>query len=76
MSYLARSGFSQNLNKRVLTVAYFYRFERASRAEVVLALHHIEEDGDGGFSQFRLGDQRDLQNGPDHGGDELHFVLA
>lgn len=42
----------------------------------MLALHHIKEDGDGGFPQLWLRNQRDLKNGPHHGRDELHFVGA
>ncbi len=53
-----------------------YRLKRASGAEVVLTLHHIKEDGDGGFPQLRLGHQSDLQHRPHHGWDELHFVGA
>lgn len=56
--------------------AEFYRLKSARRAEVVLALHHIEEDGNGILPELRLWHQRDLQNGADHGGDELHFVRA
>lgn len=56
--------------------AEFYRLKSARRAEVVLALHHIEEDGNGILPELRLWHQRDLQDGADHGGDKLHFVRA
>lgn len=41
-----------------------------------LALHHIEEDGDGGFAQFRLGKERHFQHGADHFRNELYLVLT
>jgi len=43
---------------------------------VKLALHHVEEDRDGGLAQFRLGQQRHLQEGPHHGRHEVDLVLA
>lgn len=42
----------------------------------MLTLHHIKEDGDGSFPQLRLRHQCDLQHGPHHRWDELHFVRA
>lgn len=41
-----------------------------------LALHHVEEDGDGGFAQLRLGKERHLQHGADHFRNELYLVLT
>lgn len=41
-----------------------------------LALHHVEEDGDGGFTQLRLGKERHFQHGADHFRDELDLVLT
>lgn len=41
-----------------------------------LALHHVEEDGDGGFAQLRLGKERHFQHGADHFRDELDLVLT
>lgn len=40
-----------------------------------LALHHVEEDGDGGFTQLRLRDECHLQDRADHLGNELDLVL-
>lgn len=42
--------------------------------EVELALHHVEEDGDGGLPQLDLRDQRHLQDGAHHLRDELDLV--
>lgn len=42
--------------------------------EVELALHHVEEDGDGGLAQLNLRHQRHLQDGPHHLRDELVLV--
>lgn len=42
--------------------------------EVELALHHVEEDGDGGLSQLDLRDQRHLQDGTHHLWDEFYLV--
>lgn len=45
-------------------------------SEVVLTLHHVKEDGDGGFPKLWLRHQGSLQDGPHHGRDELHLVGA
>lgn len=42
--------------------------------EVELALHHVEEDGDGGFTQLDLRNQRHLQDRTDHLWDEFDLV--
>lgn len=42
--------------------------------EVELALHHVEEDGNGGLPQLDLGDERHLQDGTHHLRDE--FILV
>lgn len=39
-----------------------------------LALHHVEEDGDGGLAQLYLGDQRHFQDGTHHLRDEFDLV--
>lgn len=41
-----------------------------------LALHHVEEDGDGGLAQLDLRDEGHLQNGTHHLGNELDLVGA
>lgn len=48
------------------------RLEAAS--EVKLALHHVKEDGNGGFTQLDLRNQRHLQNRTHHLRDKLDFV--
>lgn len=50
--------------------------EIAVSAEVELTLHHVKENGDGGFPELYFGGQCDLQNGTHHGGDEFDFVGA
>lgn len=42
--------------------------------EVELALHHVEEDGDGGLSQLDLRDKRHLKDGTHHLWDEFDLV--
>lgn len=42
--------------------------------EVELALHHVEEDGDGGLSQLDLRDERHLKDGTHHLWDEFDLV--
>lgn len=44
--------------------------------EPVLAEHHVEEDGDGGFAQLQLRHQRHLQDGTHHARDKLDLALA
>lgn len=48
------------------------RLETAS--EVKLALHHVKEDGNGGFAQLDLRNQRHLQNRTHHLGDKPDLV--
>lgn len=43
-------------------------------AEVELTLHHVKENGDGGFPELNLRGQRDLKNGTHHGRDKFNFV--
>ena len=43
---------------------------------VKLALHHVEENGNCGFAQFRLGQQRHFQELAHHGRHEINLVLA
>lgn len=42
--------------------------------EVRLALHHVEEDGDGGLAQLYLRNQSHLQHGAHHLWDEFNLV--
>lgn len=42
--------------------------------EVELALHHVEEDGDGGLAQLDLRNERHLQDGTHHLWDEFDLV--
>lgn len=48
--------------------------EIAISTEIELTLHHIKENGDGGFPKLYFRGQCDLQNGTHHGGDEFDFV--
>lgn len=48
--------------------------EIAVPAKVELTLHHVKENGDGGFPELDLRGQGDLQNGTHHGGDKFDFV--
>ena len=57
-----------------LRSAVSHLLKRVSRAEVVLALHHVKEDGDGGLPEVWFWHQRGLQDGPHHGWDEFHLV--
>lgn len=43
---------------------------------VEFTLHHVKEDGDGGFPQLRLWDQGHFQDRPHHLWDELDFMLT
>lgn len=45
-------------------------------SEVKLALHHVKEDGNGGFTQLDLRNQRHLQNRTHHLGDKPDLVLT
>lgn len=51
-----------------------YHMEVAVAAQIELTLHHIEENGDGGFSELHFRGQSDFQNGTHHGRDEFDFV--
>lgn len=42
--------------------------------EMELALHHVEEDGDGGLSQLDLGNKRHLQDRTHHLWNEFNLV--
>lgn len=57
---------------RVLTPVNTDRLETAS--EVKLALHHVKEDGNRGFTQLDLRNQRHLQNRTHHLRDKLDLV--
>lgn len=48
--------------------------EIAISTEIELTLHHIKENGDGGFAKLYFRGQCDLQNGTHHGRDEFDFV--
>lgn len=48
--------------------------EIAVAAQIELTLHHIEENGDGGFPELHFRGQSDFQNGTHHGWDEFDFV--
>lgn len=43
---------------------------------VEFTLHHVKEDGDGGFPKFRLRNQRHFQYRADHFWDEFYLVLT
>ena len=51
-----------------------YHMEVAVATQIELTLHHIEENGDGGFPELHFRGQSDFQNGTHHGWDEFDFV--
>lgn len=59
---------------KIIGLTTSYHMEIAISTEIELTLHHIKENGDGGFPEFHFRGQCDLQNGTHHGGDEFDFV--
>lgn len=51
-----------------------YHTEISAPTEVEFALHHVEKDRDGCFSQLRLWRQGHFQNWAHHGRDELDLM--
>lgn len=59
----------------MITVVFYQTHIVEATRRVGLALHHVEEDGNGGFSQLDLRDQSHLQDWTHHFWDEFDLVL-